>query len=127
MVSFDADEVVREREAMAAISIQMQADDYIVPPPVPEKIQVEAGFTAFFEGHAEGTQNYVCVPSASSPSGVAGPRRAPRPACSSISPAAGCAPATARSRASPAANDRPAVPGRNLDDRLLALPSRPLR
>jgi Protein of unknown function (DUF3455) len=33
------------------------------PPPVPEEIQVPAGSRAFLEGHAVGTQNYVCLPS----------------------------------------------------------------
>jgi hypothetical protein len=42
----------------------------VTPPPVPANIQVPAGNTAFLVGHAFGTQNYVCVPSASSPSGV---------------------------------------------------------
>jgi Protein of unknown function (DUF3455) len=35
----------------------------INPPPVPEDIQVPAGSRAFLEGHAVGTQNYVCLPS----------------------------------------------------------------
>ena len=35
----------------------------IIPPPVPEKLQVQAGFIAFLEGHGVGTQNYVCKPS----------------------------------------------------------------
>jgi hypothetical protein len=43
----------------------------VTPPPVPANIQVEAGNVAFLKGHAFGTQNYVCVPSASSASGVA--------------------------------------------------------
>jgi hypothetical protein len=34
-------------------------------PPVPLAIQVPAGNTPFLEGHALGTQNYVCLPSAS--------------------------------------------------------------
>ncbi len=33
------------------------------PPPVPGSIEVPAGSRAFLEGHAVGTQNYVCVPS----------------------------------------------------------------
>ncbi len=32
-----------------------------VPPPVPESIQVPAGYRPFFRGHAVGTQGYVCV------------------------------------------------------------------
>lgn len=43
----------------------------VIPPRVPANIQVPAGNTAFLEGHAVGTQNYVCVPSASAPFGVA--------------------------------------------------------
>src|SRR5881628_3674457 len=35
----------------------------IVVPPVPEKLQVEAGNRVFLEGHGVGTQNYVCKPS----------------------------------------------------------------
>ena len=31
--------------------------------PVPDNIQVAAGNTAFLEGHAVGTQNYICLPS----------------------------------------------------------------
>ena len=38
----------------------------IVPPPVPSNIQVPAGDTAFLEGHAVGTQNYICLPSGAS-------------------------------------------------------------
>ena len=45
--------------------------EQIVPPPVPKKLRVPPGNKAFFEGHGVGTQNYVCVTSASSPSGVA--------------------------------------------------------
>jgi hypothetical protein len=43
----------------------------VTPPPVPANIQVEPGHKAFLEGHGVGTQNYVCVPSASSATGVA--------------------------------------------------------
>jgi len=39
--------------------------DQITPPPVPAKLQVQAGSIAFLEGHAVGTQNYVCLPSGS--------------------------------------------------------------
>jgi Protein of unknown function (DUF3455) len=37
--------------------------DHVTPPPVPSKIEVPAGNTAFLEGHAVGTQNYICLPS----------------------------------------------------------------
>jgi hypothetical protein len=36
--------------------------DNVTPPPVPADIQVEAGNTAFLEGHGVGTQNYICLP-----------------------------------------------------------------
>ena len=36
----------------------------VTPPPVPDKIQVPEGAEAFLVGHARGTQNYVCLPSA---------------------------------------------------------------
>jgi len=39
------------------------ADD-VTPPPVPANIKVQAGNVAFLVGHAVGTQNYVCLPSA---------------------------------------------------------------
>jgi hypothetical protein len=38
--------------------------DEITVPPVPTGIEVEAGNEAFLVGHAVGTQNYVCLPSA---------------------------------------------------------------
>ena len=34
--------------------------DHVTPPPVPANIQVPAGNKAFLEGHAVGTQNYIC-------------------------------------------------------------------
>ncbi|MBI3798661.1 MAG: DUF3455 domain-containing protein [Deltaproteobacteria bacterium] len=34
----------------------------VTPPPVPAAIQVPAGNKAFLEGHAVGTQNYICLP-----------------------------------------------------------------
>ena len=41
--------------------------DHVTPPRVPSTIQVPAGAKAFLEGHAVGTQNYICLPSASGP------------------------------------------------------------
>ena len=38
--------------------------DNLTPPPVPANIQVPAGNKLFLVGHAVGTQNYICVPSA---------------------------------------------------------------
>jgi len=40
----------------------------IIPPPVPDNVQVPPGNKTFLEGHGVGTQNYICQPS---PSGVA--------------------------------------------------------
>jgi hypothetical protein len=37
----------------------------VTPPPVPSNIQVPAGNKAFLEGHAVGTQDYICLPSGS--------------------------------------------------------------
>ena len=39
--------------------------EHVTPPPVPAAIQVPAGKKAFLEGHAVGTQDYICLPSAS--------------------------------------------------------------
>ena len=39
--------------------------DHVTPPPVPDNIQVPDGNKAFLEGHAIGTQNYICLPSGS--------------------------------------------------------------
>jgi hypothetical protein len=45
------------------VSLPQLADaDRVTPPPVPANIQVPAGNKAFLEGHADGTQNYICVP-----------------------------------------------------------------
>jgi Protein of unknown function (DUF3455) len=45
------------------LSLPQLADaDQVTPPPVPPNIQVPAGNKAFLEGHAVGTQNYICVP-----------------------------------------------------------------
>jgi hypothetical protein len=43
---------------------QTAANSFTVPP-VPGNIQVQAGNTLFLQGHALGTQNYICLPSAS--------------------------------------------------------------
>jgi hypothetical protein len=40
------------------------AEDRITQPSVPDQIHVETGNRVFFVGHAVGTQNYVCLPSA---------------------------------------------------------------
>jgi hypothetical protein len=36
--------------------------DRVTPPDMPDNIQVPDGNTAFLEGHAVGTQNYICLP-----------------------------------------------------------------
>ena len=44
----------------------------VTPPTnLPPNLRVEAGNKAFLKGEAQGTQNYVCAPSAASPTGVA--------------------------------------------------------
>src|SRR5215472_1632981 len=35
---------------------------HVTPPPVPAALKVEQGNRAFLEGHAGGTQNYICLP-----------------------------------------------------------------
>jgi Protein of unknown function (DUF3455) len=46
-----------------ALPQKAYADD-VTPPPVPANIKVEAGNEAFLVGHGVGTQNYVCLPTA---------------------------------------------------------------
>jgi hypothetical protein len=43
----------------------------VTPPPVPDNLKVLDGTHPFLVGHAIGTQNYVCVPSTTTNSGVA--------------------------------------------------------
>jgi uncharacterized protein DUF3455 len=48
-----------------AVSLPQAANaDEVTPPPVPADIQVPAGNKAFLVGHAFGTQNYICLRSA---------------------------------------------------------------
>jgi hypothetical protein len=54
-----------------SLSQPAYAGGQVTPPTVPPNLQVEAGNKAFLKGEATGTQNYVCVPSAASPTGVA--------------------------------------------------------
>lgn len=52
---------------IAALDITVAARaalDDVTPPPVPGTLQVEAGHKAFLIAHASGTQNYICLPSA---------------------------------------------------------------
>jgi len=49
--------------AAFAVSLPLPAQAaHVTPPPVPDKLQVEEGNTAFLVGHARGTQNYICLP-----------------------------------------------------------------
>jgi hypothetical protein len=57
--------------AAFAVSLPAHAAGKVTPPPVPPELQVDQGNHAFLVGHALGTQNYVCVPSAASATGVA--------------------------------------------------------
>src|SRR4051794_35103043 len=45
--------------------------DEVAPPAVPDLLKVEDGNVVFRVGHAFGTQNYVCAPSATSVTGFA--------------------------------------------------------
>jgi hypothetical protein len=49
--------------AFAVSPAQRAHTEEVTPPPVPANIQVPAGNTLLFVGHAVGTQNYVCLPS----------------------------------------------------------------
>jgi hypothetical protein len=53
-----------------AVSLPAHAGK-VTPPRVPDELKVEDGTHAFLVGHALGTQNYVCAPSAASTTGVA--------------------------------------------------------
>jgi len=44
---------------------QAAPEDAFTAPSVPANIQVPVGNTLFFKGQAEGTQNYICLPSSS--------------------------------------------------------------
>src|SRR5262245_48812216 len=57
--------------AIAAMAAAPAAAEEVTPPVVPTNIQAPAGTKAFFEGHAVGTQNYICLPSATALSGFA--------------------------------------------------------
>lgn len=55
---------------LVALSQPVQAAK-ITPPSVPPAIAIPAGNEPFLVGHATGTQNYICLPSTDSESGVA--------------------------------------------------------
>jgi hypothetical protein len=54
-----------------AIGFEPAVAQIIQVPPVPSQIQVPAGNKVYLKGSAVGTQNYVCLPSASAASGYA--------------------------------------------------------
>src|SRR5262245_49025900 len=61
--------VMRTRTALALVAAlaaagSAEAADLITPPAVPANLQVPGGNTAFLAGAAYGTQNYVCLPTA---------------------------------------------------------------
>jgi hypothetical protein len=44
------------------VALPQPAHARVTPPPAPADIEVPAGNKAFLEGHAVGTQDYVCLP-----------------------------------------------------------------
>jgi len=54
-----------------SLSQTAHAGGKVIQPDVPPNLQVQAGNKAFLKGEAQGTQNYICAPSAASPTGVA--------------------------------------------------------
>jgi hypothetical protein len=50
--------------ALESLAVLARAQVSITTIPVPPAIQVPEGHSAFLKGHATGTQNYTCVPSA---------------------------------------------------------------
>jgi hypothetical protein len=58
--------------AAAALIASLAACAHAIPAPaVPAGLEVDSTHKAFLVGHAVGTQNYVCLPSATSTTGVA--------------------------------------------------------
>src|SRR5262245_49444511 len=57
--------------SVALASARAEAADRITPPAVPGNLQVGDNAKAFLMGDAYGTQNYVCLPSSTSPTGFA--------------------------------------------------------
>jgi uncharacterized protein DUF3455 len=52
--------------AVLAVTLPPSAQAaHVTPPPMPGNIQAPAGNKPFLEGHAIGTQNYICLPSGS--------------------------------------------------------------
>jgi hypothetical protein len=56
--------IVMALESSAALA-QPATENALAAPPVPTNLQVPAGNTLFLKGQAQGTQNYICLPSAS--------------------------------------------------------------
>ena len=65
--------VIAAAAAVAAVSVvaALPIHAHGGSPQVPPGLVVPAGHKLFLEGHAFGTQNYLCLPSASAPAGVA--------------------------------------------------------
>jgi len=55
----------------AATGASSRDTERVTAPPVPTDLEVPEGNKLFFVGHAFGTQNYICLPSATAPAGVA--------------------------------------------------------
>jgi hypothetical protein len=55
----------------SSVVLAQTVDNRFGPPPVPFNLEVPAGNTLFLKGEAKGTQNYVCLPSVESSTGVA--------------------------------------------------------
>lgn len=54
---------------VVAFAAAAQAQDRISPPDVPGNLVVDPAYRPFLRGHAAGTQNYICAPSATALSG----------------------------------------------------------
>jgi hypothetical protein len=52
--------------ALGVVPVAPARADHVAPPPIPPNIAPPAGAQAFLEGHAVGTQNYICLPSGGS-------------------------------------------------------------
>jgi hypothetical protein len=59
-----ADQAAEVPQAAGAQAAQATQSEELAPPPVPANLQVPAGNTVFLVGHAVGSQNYICLPSA---------------------------------------------------------------
>ena len=49
----------------SSVALAQPATNTFTPPPIPDKLQVQDGGTLFLKGQAQGTQNYICLPSGS--------------------------------------------------------------